>query len=119
MQPVMNKIARAARNFNMLVPRSVVLQLAHSVQRVGRSVSLQDGVLFLLPRRGWRRWQLQVDNIIAVRGVPHAQRRPGEVRLIVENPANRVGAEFEKRTAVIDLAGGLEALTWTESRPTG
>lgn len=57
----------------------------------------------------------EVDNIIAVRGVPQAERRAGEVRLIVENPASRVGAEFERKTAVIDLGGGAEPLTWVDA----
>ena len=59
----------------------------------------------------------EVDNIIAVRGVPTGQRKPGEVRLVIENPASRVGPEIEKRTAVIDLAGGLDALTWAGMEP--
>ncbi len=61
----------------------------------------------------------EVDNIISVRGVPQAQRVVGQVRLIVENPASRMGAEFEKRTAVIDLSGGAQPLTWIESEPEG
>lgn len=55
----------------------------------------------------------EADNVIAIRGVPPAERRAGQVRFIVENPGSRVGAEFDKRTAVIDLAEQAQApFTW-------
>jgi KaiC/GvpD/RAD55 family RecA-like ATPase len=46
-------------------------------------------------------WAASADNIIQIKAVPNADRRPGEVRFFVENPDTRNGEPFARRLAVV------------------
>jgi hypothetical protein len=96
------------------VPAEVILAIARIIRETGCSV-----ILACHDRKGlsWDKnsnedaqaadiagsfaWAASADNIIAIKGVPNAERRAGEVRFYVSNPDTRNGEPFERRLAVV------------------
>lgn len=59
----------------------------------------------------------EVDHVLAVKGLPMAKRKDGEVGFILENPDTRVAAPFGKRTITIDTKTGESRMIEDGAKP--
>jgi len=55
------------------------------------------------------------DSVIALKGVPLADRCNGELRFYVENTDTRVGAPFARKLAVVKLDGGVGSIEFVDA----
>jgi len=96
------------------VPAEVILAIARIIRETGCAV-----ILACHDRKGqsWDKnsneeaqsadiagsyaWAASADNIVAIKGVPNNERRPGEVRFYVSNPDTRNGEPFPRRLAIV------------------